>query len=190
MEEKKIVNILKKVGAVITDSHIVLSSGRHTDSYINPDKILPYTKVNSDLGNMFAKKYKNTDVDVVIGPAYGGIIFSQWVAYHLSQMQHKEIIGIFTEKTPERHQIFERGFDKLVVGTQYNWSGSYMIRAAKLFSFYEDHAFYVSPHGVNFPILMPLAYHGKAGYIHEPLMHYIRSGQSLGKVGGPLCQCK
>lgn len=114
--KNKVISILKKVGAIITNDHLVLVSGRHSASYINPDKILPHTEINSELGELFAQKFKDTDIDVVIGPAYGGIIFSQWVAYHLSKMKKKEIIGIFTEKTPERHQIFERGFDKLVVG--------------------------------------------------------------------------
>jgi orotate phosphoribosyltransferase len=109
-----IINILKKVGAIITEDHLVLVSGRHTHSYINPDKILPHTDVNFILGQMFAKKLKDIPIDVVIGPAYGGIIFSQWVAYHLSLVKKKKILSIFTEKTPERHQIFERGFEKLV----------------------------------------------------------------------------
>ena len=116
VKEDKIVAILKKVGAIVTNSHIVLVSGRHTHSYINPDKILPHTDVNFELGKMFAQKLRNKNIDVVIGPAYGGIIFSQWVAYHLSKLKKKEIPSIFTEKTPERHQIFERGFEKLVKG--------------------------------------------------------------------------
>lgn len=111
-----VVDILKKVGALITDSHIVLTSGRHTAAYINPDKILPHTQINSKLGKMFSEKYKNKNIEVVIGPAYGGIIFSQWVAYHLSKQRKKEILGIFTEKTADKNQMFERGFDKLVKG--------------------------------------------------------------------------
>lgn len=111
-----VVDILKKVGALITDSHIVLTSGRHTAAYINPDKILPHTQINSQLGKMFSEKYKNKNIEVVIGPAYGGIIFSQWVAYHLSKLRKKEILGIFTEKTADKNQMFERGFDKLVKG--------------------------------------------------------------------------
>jgi len=111
-----VIKILKKVGAIITNSHIVLVSGRHTHSYINPDKILPHPVVCSELGEMFVKKLKGVSIDVVIGPAYGGIIFSQWVAFHLSKLRRKKIMGIFTEKTPERHQIFERGFDTLVKG--------------------------------------------------------------------------
>lgn len=113
---KDVVSILKKVGAVLTDDHFVLTSGRHSAAYINPDKVLPYPEACSELSKLFAKKYKNEDIDVVIGPAYGGIIFSQWVAYYLGKLKKKKILGIFTEKTPEKHQLLERGFDKLVKG--------------------------------------------------------------------------
>jgi len=112
--QTKVISTLKKVGAMITNSHIVLTSGRHTSAYINPDKILPHTDICSQLGKMFARKYKNKAIDIVIGPAYGGIIFSQWVAYYLSKLKKKKVLSIFTEKTPEKHQLLERGFDKMI----------------------------------------------------------------------------
>lgn len=111
-----VLSLLRKCDALITNTHVVLVSGRHSGSYINPDKILPHTDINSRLGVLMAKKYKNTAIDVVIGPAYGGIVFAQWVAFHLSLLKKKNILSLFTEKTPERHQIFERGFDALVAG--------------------------------------------------------------------------
>lgn len=114
--ETKVISILKKVGAIITNSHIVLTSGRHTSAYINPDKILPHAEICSQLSKMFARKYKRKAIDVVVGPAYGGIIISQWVAYHLSKLKKKKVLSIFTEKTPDKHQLLERGFDKIVKG--------------------------------------------------------------------------
>ncbi|MEK7119123.1 MAG: phosphoribosyltransferase family protein, partial [Patescibacteria group bacterium] len=41
---------------------------------------------------------------------------SQWTAYHLSKLKNKEILGVYTEKTPEKNQIFTRGYDRLVKG--------------------------------------------------------------------------
>jgi len=111
---KNVIKILKKVGAVLTNDHFVLTSGRHTASYINPDKILPHPSINAQLSKLIAKKYKNQKIEIVVGPAYGGIIFSQWVAYHLSKLKNKEVLGIFTEKTPEKHQLIERGFDTII----------------------------------------------------------------------------
>ena len=112
--KKKVIKILKKVGAILTNDHFVLTSGRHTNAYINPDKILPHPELCEQLSKMIAQKYKNQDIEIVIGPAYGGIIFSQWVAYHLSKINKKKILSIFTEKSPEKHQLLERGFDKLI----------------------------------------------------------------------------
>jgi orotate phosphoribosyltransferase len=70
----------------------------------------------SEMGKLFAQKYKDTDVDVVVAPALGGIILSTWVGYHLSKLKKKDILGIYTEKTPDKEQIFTRGYDKLVKG--------------------------------------------------------------------------
>ena len=63
---------------------------------------------------MMAEKYKDTDIDVVVGPALGGIILSQWVAHHLSALQKREILGIYAEKNSEKNLIFTRGYDKIV----------------------------------------------------------------------------
>ena len=114
--EKNVINILKKVGAIITNSHIVLTSGRHTDAYINPDMLLPQAKEVSRVAKIFAGAFKTKNIDVVVGPAIGGIVISTWVAYHLSKLKRKNILGIFTEKTPENDQVFDRGFEKLVKG--------------------------------------------------------------------------
>ncbi len=113
--EAKVINILKRAGAIISNDHIVTVSGRHTDTYINPDTLLPKTIYCSQIGELFARKFMNKKVDVIVGPAIGGIIFSQWVAHHLSILKNKEVLGLFTEKTPDVNQIFSRGFDKLVI---------------------------------------------------------------------------
>src|SRR3989338_6347073 len=114
--QNEVIKILKKVGAIITDSHIVLTSGRHTDAYINPDKLLPHSKAVSKIAKIFAEKFKNKKIDIIVGPAVGGIILSTWVAYYLTKIKGKEILSLFTEKTLDKNQIFDRGFDKLVKG--------------------------------------------------------------------------
>ena len=111
-----IIDILKQVGAVITDSHFVYTSGKHGSVYINKDAVYPHTKETSDVGKMMAEKFAAADIDVVVGPALGGIILSQWTAYHLSQLKGKEILGVYTEKDAESNQILRRGYDQLVKG--------------------------------------------------------------------------
>lgn len=113
---KDVVSILKKVGAIITDDHFVYTSGKHGSVYINKDALYPHTKETSQVCRLMAEKYKDKGIEVVVGPALGGIILSQWVAYHLSQMNGREVLGIYTEKDERSNQILRRDYDKLVRG--------------------------------------------------------------------------
>jgi len=108
--------LLKSTNAVITDSHIVGTSGRHMAVYINKDALYPHPKETSRMGELFAEKTKDLDIDVVAAPALGGIILSTWTAFHLSGAKGKEILGVYTEKDAEKNQVFTRGYDKLVSG--------------------------------------------------------------------------
>lgn len=108
------IEILKKVGAIISDSHIVLTSGRHSDFYVNKDVLYAYPQEVSKVCKLMAKQFVDRDIDVVVGPALGAIILSQWTAYHLSEMKQKTINGVFTDKTADNQQVFKRGYDKLV----------------------------------------------------------------------------
>jgi len=116
MINQTVLEILKQNNAVITDDHFVYTSDRHGSVYINKDVIYPHTAVTSQIGKIFAETFNNLDIDAVIAPAIGGIILSQWTAYHLSKLKGKEILGIYTEKNLEKNQIFTRGYDKLVHG--------------------------------------------------------------------------
>jgi orotate phosphoribosyltransferase len=111
-----IISMLKRVGAIITDSHIVYTSGKHGSVYVNKDALYPHTALSSEVGAMFAEKNKDLAVDVVVAPALGGIILSQWTAFHLSKLKEKEIFGIYTEKDAVKNQVFTRGYDKFVAG--------------------------------------------------------------------------
>ena len=108
--------MLKRSGAVITNSHIVYTSGKHGSTYINKDALYPHTAFSSRVGELFAQIYKDTDIDIVAAPAIGGVILSQWTAYHLSKIKNKEILAVYTEKTLEKNQIFKRSYDAHVKG--------------------------------------------------------------------------
>lgn len=116
MKNDEIIKILKKTNAVITNSHIVYTSGKHGSAYINKDAVYPHTQFASRVGKMFAEKFKTKAIDTVVAPALGGIILSQWTAYHLSKLKRKEVFGVYTEKDSDKNQIFARGYDKFVKG--------------------------------------------------------------------------
>jgi orotate phosphoribosyltransferase len=114
--QTEVIEILKNTGAVITDSHFVGTSGRHFATYINKDALYPHGRQTSKIGKIFADKAKDLNIDVVVGPALGGIILSQWTAHHLSEIMNREVLGVYTEKTSDNGQALTRGYDKLVNG--------------------------------------------------------------------------
>jgi len=93
-----VISILKKVQAVLTDGHFVYTSGKHGSIYVNKDAVYPHTAEASKIGKLFAEKFQNKNVDVVAGPAVGGTILSQWTAHHLSKLQKKEVLSVYTRK--------------------------------------------------------------------------------------------
>jgi len=113
---KEIIEILKKVGAFMTDGHFVGTSGIHINTYVNKDALYTHPNDTSRVCELMALSVKDIDIDVVVGPAMGGIILSQWTAYHLSKIKEKEILAIYTEKNKEGVQVFTRGYDKIVKG--------------------------------------------------------------------------
>src|SRR3989344_1411348 len=113
---QEVVDILKKTGAVINDSHFVYISGKHAPTYINKDYIFPHITYISRIAEIIAEKFKNTPIDVVAGPSMGGIILSLLTAYYLGILKGKEILSVYTEKQPDKNQIFTRGYGQFVKG--------------------------------------------------------------------------
>lgn len=110
----EVIKILEKVGAIIPNDHFVGTSGLHFDTYINKDFLYPHTEETSYVCKLLAEKYKDKNIEVVVGPALGGIVLSQWIAFHLSKIYGKEVLGIYTEKNNEGGQNFTRGYDAYI----------------------------------------------------------------------------
>lgn len=133
MIEQEVLQILGKVGAVITNSHIVYTSGKHGSAYVNKDALYPYTAAASRLCHEIAERFKNDEVKAVIAPAIGGVILSQWTAQHLTYMMGSyKVFGVYAEKEvlaipdPENKDrkcytetgnfVIKRGYNKLIIG--------------------------------------------------------------------------
>ena len=117
MDKQQVLAILAKVGAVITDSHIVYTSGKHGTAYVNKDAIYPHTEEISSICRAMATEFRHENVEVVIAPAIGGVILSQWTAHHLSQMTDHEVLGVYAEKSESSDAfVIKRGYDKIITG--------------------------------------------------------------------------
>ena len=111
----EVINILKKVGAVLSNDHFVGTSGLHFDTYVNKDFLYPHTEDTKRVCELMAENAKAFNPDVVVGPALGGIILSQWTANFLSASLGREILGVYTEKK-DGAQAFTRGYDSFITG--------------------------------------------------------------------------
>lgn len=111
-----VIEVLKKTGAILPNDHFVGTSGLHIDTYINKDMLYLHTRETSEICKMFAEKYKDQNIEAVVGPAVGGIILSQWTAYHLSEITGREILALYTEKDADKNQVFTRGYDAFAKG--------------------------------------------------------------------------
>lgn len=114
MSTNQLLDTLKNINAIITDSHIVYTSGKHGSAYINKDAIYPHTEITSQLCKHIAQQFAASNVDVVLAPAIGGVILSQWVAHHLTQLTGRPVYGVYAEKceAPD-YFVIKRGYDKL-----------------------------------------------------------------------------
>ena len=117
MNEQEVLQTLGQVGAVIADSHIVYTSGKHGTAYVNKDAVYPHTAQTSRLCREIAERFANDNVQVVIAPAIGGVILSQWTAHHLTEMNGHEVFGVYAEKSEAGDAfVIKRGYDKLITG--------------------------------------------------------------------------
>jgi orotate phosphoribosyltransferase len=120
MNNEVVMRLLADAGAIITDSHIVYTSGRHGKAYVNKDALYVHTGATSQLCAMIADHYNADRVDIVIGPTIGGVVLSQWVAHHLSAKRSAgEVMSVYAEKEGEgedKKLVIKRGYDQLVSG--------------------------------------------------------------------------
>jgi len=82
MTKERVMEILKEAG-VLLEGHFLLTSGRHSDKYLQCAKIFQDTKYSEELCAALAEKYKDAGVELVIGPAIGAIQMSYEVSRHL-----------------------------------------------------------------------------------------------------------
>ena len=134
---QKTIELLRESGAML-EGHFLLSSGRHSDKYFQCAKLLQYPekarlalepvsqKIREDIN---AGRLK---IDIVVGPAMGGIIAAWEMARQLN------LPAIFTERDENGVMVLRRGFEiaggqnVLIVEDVVTTGKSYMECAAAL----------------------------------------------------------
>jgi len=102
MTEKEVLDIFNKYGAFLS-GHFKLSSGLHSPNYLQCALVLQYPDAAEKLAKELAGKFSGKKIDVVVGPALGGVTIAYEVARALG------VRGIFTERL-EGAMTLRRGF--------------------------------------------------------------------------------
>lgn len=102
MDKKQLLDLYEAKGALLK-GHFLLSSGRHSDQYLQSALILQYPDIAEQLGKALAEKFKGIEIDVVVGPAMGGIIVAHETARALG------VRALFTERVDGMVSL-RRGF--------------------------------------------------------------------------------
>lgn len=102
MTETEILNIFRKHSALL-EGHFVLSSGLHSDRYVQCALVLQDPEAAEQLCAELAAKLKHLGATAVAAPALGGVIVSYEVARALS------VRSLFTERQ-DGAMTLRRGF--------------------------------------------------------------------------------
>lgn len=103
MTNNEIIEMLKEAG-VLLEGHFLLTSGRHSDKYMQCAKIFQDAKYSVPLCAELVKQYKDDNIEVVIGPAIGAIQMSYEVGKQLG------VRNIFAERDGDGVMTLRRGF--------------------------------------------------------------------------------
>jgi orotate phosphoribosyltransferase len=92
MNQWEVMEIFEREKAV-EKGHFLLSSGKHSDTYIQCARVLQYPHQAESLANELAKGFNPVELDLVLSPALGGIIIGYMVALAMRKPM------VFAERT-------------------------------------------------------------------------------------------
>lgn len=103
MANVDVIKVLKECDALL-EGHFLLSSGKHSNRYVQCAKVLRFPDKAAEVLSVVVDKIKDLDIDLVVGPAMGGVV----VSYELGRQLGKE--AIFTERKDNVMEL-RRGFE-------------------------------------------------------------------------------
>jgi orotate phosphoribosyltransferase len=102
MTSDEVLDLYKKTGALLI-GHFLLSSGLHSDRYLQSALVLQQPDIAAKLCAALAEHFKNQKIDVVIAPALGGVFVSHETARALG------VRALFAERV-DGELTLRRGF--------------------------------------------------------------------------------
>ncbi len=112
LTREELLQMFETAGA-IRHGHFELSSGRHSDTYVQCALVLQYPRFAEQLGQALAALFSDARIDAVVSPALGGVVIGQEVARALPA-PHDSIGGgvpaLFVERDGSGSMTLRRGF--------------------------------------------------------------------------------
>jgi orotate phosphoribosyltransferase len=102
MTLEQVLDIYKRHGALLK-GHFLLSSGLHSDTYLQSALVMQYPVIAEEIISELVKKLYDVQFTTVVSPAIGGIRFG----YELARLLKKK--AIFTERVDGKMTL-RRGF--------------------------------------------------------------------------------
>ncbi|MAQ58173.1 MAG: orotate phosphoribosyltransferase [Chloroflexi bacterium] len=96
-------DIFKASGAML-DGHFSLTSGRHSDRYLEKFNLLQWPEYTEKICKLMADFGRDFAPKSVAGPTTGGVLLAYEVARQIG------VRGLFCEKDPDGGRSFQRGF--------------------------------------------------------------------------------
>jgi orotate phosphoribosyltransferase len=110
MQPEEVMEVLGTVGA-IRHGHFELSSGLHSDTYVQCALVLQYPAYAEHLGTLLAAEFVGLEIGCVVSPALGGVILGHEVARALgSGRSGRGVPAIFVERDASGRMSLRRGF--------------------------------------------------------------------------------
>ncbi|MDD5014450.1 MAG: orotate phosphoribosyltransferase [Atribacterota bacterium] len=123
VKTEEVMKKFEEAGA-IQKGHFKLTSGVHSDTYIQCAQVMQHPGFMQNLCSELGKKFRGDDIDVIIGPAIGGII----MAHVMAQILGPWVRAIFTErengKMTLRRSFEIKGGEKILVVEDVTTTGS------------------------------------------------------------------
>ncbi|MDR1616081.1 MAG: orotate phosphoribosyltransferase, partial [Syntrophomonadaceae bacterium] len=98
LDKDEALKIFSEAGALL-NGHFLLTSGRHSNQYMQCAQVLQYPEATQKLAEHIRDVFAKDEIDLVIGPAMGGII----VAYETARQLR--VPGIFAERVDSEMRL-------------------------------------------------------------------------------------
>lgn len=103
MTRDEILHLFRETG-VLREGHFLLTSGLHSQQFLLCAQVLQYPRHTERLCRLMAAPFQGQGIDVVVGPAVGGILLAYETARALGCR------SVFTEKTGDGQMALRRQF--------------------------------------------------------------------------------